>query len=137
MPRKPKRNCEQNPYEKGTHVQDLKELAQKSIESFFDKKSWFIGGPIPQKILFSEDSIKTVLRTPFDDETFKFIHNKCLTTVKKPFSYTEKTVPWSVTFLIKLINEMKSLGLPKELQPGLLLLYFEFCKGVKVLIPAL
>lgn len=132
MPRRPKRNCEENPYEKGVHSVDLKELASHSLDSFFKTKSWFVGGPIPKKDLFSDDSIKTVLRTPFDDKTFTFLHEECLVKVPQASWYTETSVPWTVAFLIQLINEMKSLGLPKDFQPGLLLLYFKFCKGIKI-----
>ena len=137
MPRRPKRNCEQNPLEKGSHSVDLKELAIHALKSFFEQKSWFIGGPIPQKELLSEESIKTILRTPFDDATFTFLHEHCLIRVPQPDSYTEKSVPWTVAFLISLLGEMKALGLPKDFQPGLALLYFKFCKGLKVPPPPL
>ena len=135
MSRKPKNNFDEIQYQKGDHALDLKKLAHQSIESYFKDKFWFVGGPIPFKELFSDNSLKTVIRTPFDDETFDFIHEECLTKISQPPSYKEKSVPWSVTFLIQLLNEMKALGLPKDFQPGLLLLYFKFCVGVTIPLP--
>ncbi len=132
MSRRPKRYCEGDLYEKGDNAPDLKKLARYAIESFLSKKSWFAGGPIPRRELYTDNNIKTILRTPFDDKTFKFIHEECLTKVDQPRWYTEKTVSWQVTFLIQLLNEMKALGLPKDFQPGLVLLYFKFCVGVNV-----
>lgn len=132
MPRRSKRNCQENPYENGVHSVDLKDLAKNALESYFKNKNWFVGGPIPERYLLSEESIKMVLRTPFDDPTFDFIHENCLSNEIAPRWYKERGVPWSVTFLIQMLKEIKSLGIPKEFQPGLVLLYFKFCKGVKI-----
>lgn len=127
-----KRNSNINSLEKGMHSLDIEKIAIDSISSFFANKKWFVGGKIPSRELYSNSSIETVLRGQFDDITFDFIHNECLIKIPQPKDFKITKIPWTVTFLLNLLNEMKQLGLPKDFQPGLLLLYFKFCKGMKV-----
>lgn len=136
MPRRSKRDVD-NPYEKGSHAVDFHKLAETCIRLFFEDKSWFCGGPIPQRELISEFSIQTVLRTRFDDRCFDFIHNECLPKIPNTKVFDNNTVTWEVHCLLQLISELKYLGVPKEFQPGLLMLYFKFCKGQKILPPPL
>jgi hypothetical protein len=137
MPRRPKRNCRENPMEKGIHAFDLKESVINGLKQFLGGKLGHDGNPIPKEELYSENSCKTVLRTPFDDETFNFIHDECLTLIPAKDWYKETTVPWTVHYLLGLLNELKSLQIPKEFQPGFLLLYFKFCKGFTIPPPPL
>lgn len=137
MPRRAKRDCENNPLEKGQHAPDLRELARLSLKAFLQSKTHHSGGSIPEKELFSDASFKTVLRTPFDDKTFHYIHDKCLPTIPKQKWYKDATVPWTVHVLLGLLAELKMLQIPKEIQPGLLLLYFKFCKGCEIPPPPL
>lgn len=132
MPRKAKRDCEENPLETGTHSVDIKELAIFSIKAFFEDKSWFCGGPIPETELITPETIKTVLRTPNDDETFDFIHKKCLAVIPRPRQYRQTANPWTIQMLLDLLKDMRRQWLPKDFQPGLLLLYFKFCKGIQI-----
>lgn len=137
MPRKAKRDCKDNPLEKGLHAPDLKEFARWTLKVFLGTKPSHTGDPIPEKLLYSDDSFKTILRTQFDDKTFEYIHNNCLSKIPKQKWYKDGTVPWNVHVLLGLLNELKSLKIPKEFQPGLLLLYFKFCKGFEIPPPPL
>jgi hypothetical protein len=137
MPRKAKRDCAENPFEKGPHAPDLRELARQCMGLFLGDKITHRDQPIPRKLLYSEDSFRTVLRTPFDDDTFNYIHEKCLSKIPKLPWYRESTVPWNVHYLLGLIEELRSLHVPKEFQPGLILLYFKFCKGFDIPPPPL
>lgn len=137
MSRRPKRTCEEVEFEKGCHAPDLRKMALEGIKSFFADKSWFVGGPIPECELLSDLSIDTVLKTPFDGDIFNFIHEECLKKVPQPKSFIDEGVPWTVSFLIKMFSDMKKLGLPKDFQPGFTLLYFKFCKGVKIPEPVI
>ena len=132
MPRRSKRDCKENPMEKGLHAEDLKEFVRIGLEKFLGGKLGYDDKPIPEKQLYSEDSYRVILRTPFDDETFHFIHKHCLSKIPKQPWYKENTVPWGVHYLIGLLNELKSHQIPKEFQPGFLLLYFKFCKGFAI-----
>lgn len=137
MPRRAKRNCEDNPFEKGSHAPDLRELAVACLRSFLKPKNLHTGGLMLDRVLFTEDNIKVVLRTQFDDETFEYIHDKCLSRIPQQRWYRDLTVPWSVHCLLGLLTELKSLLVPKEFQPGLLMLYFKLCKGFDIPPPPL
>lgn len=137
MSRRPKRDYEDQFFDKACHAKDLRKFALESLRIFFEDKSWFAGGPIPERDLFSEESVMTLLRTPFNDTTFDFIHENCLSKIPQPKWFKDEGISWSVTFLLELLSMMKSLGLPKDFQPGLTLLYFKFCKGHQVPPPLL
>jgi hypothetical protein len=128
---------EQNPFEKGLHAKDIGEFAQDCILAYFKDKDWFCGGPIPQRELTAETSIKTVLRTRFDDRCFNFIHEECLPTIPNLTDWSQVGVSWEVHCLLELLEDMRACWIPKEFQPGMVLLYFKFCKGVKILPPPL
>jgi hypothetical protein len=99
---------------------------------FIAPKPYHKGGKMPPGELFADTSVKTVLRTPFDDESFDFIHAKCLPHFPRQRWYKDATVPWPVHVLLGLLDELKSHNIPKEFQPGMLYLYFKFCKGVEI-----
>lgn len=118
--------------ETGEYEEDIRLLAAQSIKAYFADKSYFCGGPIPSKELNSEKSIKLVMRTQNDDPTFNFIHDECLAKLSRPKHLRSCTVPWTVKLLLGLINDMKKKQLPKDHQPGLILLDFKFCKGLSI-----
>jgi len=136
MPRKSKKDTE-NPYEKGEFAGDYRELAEMYIQLFFLEKSWFCGGLIPQCELISDSSIQTVLRTQFSEHCFKFIHEECLPRIPNNKGYDDNSIPWEIHYLLNLLEGLRTVGVPKEYQPGLLLLYFKFCKGMKIPPPPL
>ena len=137
MSRKPKRESLASQYEKGEAKEDLRGFADACARLFFKNKSYFCGGPIPDRELVSEFAQKTILNTEFDDENYEFIHDRCLPLLPVNPAYQDMTVPWTVHSLIGLINELKALEIPKERQTGLILLYFKFCFGVKIPEPPL
>lgn len=135
MSRRPKRTCEEPFINKGSYGKDLRNAVLENIKDFFESKSWFVGGPIPECELLADINIDLVLRTPFDEFVFNFIHQNCLPKVAVPKDFVDQGVPWTVTFLIKILNEMKSYNIPKDFQPGFVLLFFKLCKGVNVPLP--
>jgi len=137
MPRKAKRDREGNPFEKGENAPNLEKLAIECIDAFFGDKSWFCGGPIPQRELLADSSVKTVLRTQHDARCFDFIHNECLPRIPNTEGWDNVSVPWTVRCLLLLIHDLEIFGIPPEFRPGILLLYFKFCKGVKIPPPPL
>lgn len=128
-----KRESGQNTLEKGMHAVDISVAVEHYMRDFFQSKSWYCGGRIPQRDLFSDASIKTVLRTTFCKEWEEFVHAKCLPTIPLDPSYKAAAhLPWTVRCLIDLLDSMGSCAIPKEFRPGMVLLYFKFCKGVKI-----
>ncbi len=134
MPRKPRRDNLEEMYDKGDHTADIQKQMDDCIRFFFKDKSYFCGGRVPECELLSEFS-KQTLRTQFDDRCFDFLHERCLPLIPVDPEYNEPTVPWTVHCLLGLLNDLKKRDIPKEYQPGLLLLYFKFCKGVEILPP--
>lgn len=138
MPRRPRRDSVDNPYEKGDHAVDMRHLAVESIRVFFKNKKYFCGGEIPESELFSEYSIKTLLRTNLDERCLTFLHEECLPCIPEDPDYKEDgTVSWQTHCLLNLLKELASYQLPKDYFGGLLFLYFKFCYGVKILDPPL
>lgn len=137
MSRKRRKDSEENPFEKGEHAVDMRQLAIDSLQSFFKNKKLHSGGEIPQYQLLSEYSILMLLRTQLDDRCLDFIHEECLPLIPVDPNYNEVSVPWTVYSLLCLLRELASHQLPKDYFAGLLMLYFKFCYGVKVLDPPL
>lgn len=133
MSRRPRRENLDDLYEKGESIEDRKRFAEDCIRLFFKDKKYFCGGPIPERELVSDFALQTFLRTEFDDRCFDFIHEHCLSSFKVDPEYEDATVPWEVHCLLGLLDDLKSLIIPKEHHPGMLLLYFKFCHGVKIL----
>lgn len=137
MSRKPKREIIDDAFEKMEYVEDLREFASDCIQLFFKNKKNSCGDSIPDSEKSSEFAVQTVLKTQFDDRCFDFIHEFCLPVIPVDPKYSESTVPWSVHCLLGLLAEMRSMEIPKEQQPGMLLLYFKFCHSVEIPLPPL
>jgi len=137
MSRKPCRDAVDDSLEKGEYVDDIRKFSNNLTKLFFKGRRHFNGGAIPQIEIISEFAQKTVLQTQFDDRCFDFLHEYCLPLIPVNPEYDEPTVTWTVHALINLLSELKRLDIPKEFQPGLLLLYFKFCYGVEIPPPPL
>lgn len=131
MPRKAIKELSQNRFENSEYALELSLQAGDAICSFFKDKCDPQGRPLEATRLQTDENIGVVLRAKFDDPTFDFIH-KCLARTAKPKTYKDGTLSWPVYCLLSLINELKAKRLLKEFQPGLLLLYFKFCKGFDI-----
>lgn len=136
MSRTPARSLEEQ-YDKGEHIEDLRVSATRSLKAYFKKKRSVLGGRIPEAELLSEASQKTVLNTQFDDRCMNFIHDHCLGLLPVNPKYKDRTVPWRVHCLLRLLSNLRKHEVSKEFQPGFLLLYFKFCWGVEIPPPPL
>ena len=122
MSRKPQRESSINEYDKGENVEDIRARVNVCIQLFFRHKKYFCGGKIPQRELTSEFAERTARFTQFDDRCFNFIHDHCLPVFPVNPAYRDLTVPWPVHCLLGLFSDLKSLEIPKDNQPGMLLL---------------
>ncbi len=107
-------------------------MAFESLTSFFATKSWYCGGPIPQKLLMTEENIERILLTKFNKITFDFIY-ECLGRLPKDPTYSDITVKWETHILLGLFAEMRKLWVPIDFQPGMAVLYFHLCKGMEII----
>lgn len=122
---------------KGDHSVDMRQLAVDSIEVFFKHKKLHDGTEIPKHRLFSEHSISMLQKTQLDGRCLDFIHEECLPLIPVDPNYVEPSVSWAIHSLLCLLREIGSHQIPKDYFGGLLMLYFKFCYGVKVLDPPL
>ncbi len=123
----------QEKQDKGEFTLDLRQLALYSIKFFLEDKKDQFNEKLDINRLLTNDNVKIVLRTQFDDDTFLFIHDNCLSKIPKDQNYRDNSVPWNVHYLLGLLADLKMRQLPKEFQPGLILLYFKYCKGLEIL----
>jgi hypothetical protein len=137
MSRKPCRDTLDDDLQKGEYVEDLRVFADKCICMFFKNKTDSSGRRIKEHDILTEFANKTVLYTQFDDRCFDFLHEVCLPLIPVNSMYNELAMPWTVHSLIGLLGDLKKIEVPKEFQPGLLLLYFKFCYGVVIPPPPL
>lgn len=133
MPRKANHDWDDVHFDRGEHAVDLRAAARGYIRDFLGGKPHFRGGAMDPRELYSEQSCRVVLRTPFDDATFLYIHEQCLERIPRKKWYRDVTVSWPVHYLLGLLSELRDRGIPKEMQAGLLLLYFKFCMGFPIL----
>ena len=130
MPRRIKIDSEETSIENNCHLSDLKVLAVQCIRRFFKGRKSLSGVNLTDNHVVTKENIHMVMRTPFDDDVFNYIHSECLPVIPKSKKYHDPTLPWSVHCLLVMIGKLKKLKIPKEFQPGMLLLYFKHCKGV-------
>ena len=113
-------------------LDDLKCFAREAISRFFKDKQYFCGGNVPQCELIGDFATKTVLRSRFDERCFEFIHEKCLPLIPKDPKYNDPSLTWTVHCLLELLASMRAREVPIDFQPGMLLLWFQFCMGVDI-----
>tara|TARA_Y100000034_G_scaffold94924_1_gene115130 strand:+ start:845 stop:1258 length:414 start_codon:yes stop_codon:yes gene_type:complete len=136
MPRRSKRGEDGNIFEKGEFVPDFKKLAEQALETFFRDKSWYCGGPIPESEVYSDYSLKMVLRIKLDDNWQKIVHEAVEQLPVDP-NWDDPTVPWSIHRLLGILSELRSTGIAHEFHAGLTLLYLKFCEGIQIPPPPL
>lgn len=139
MPRKTKLRTEADIRHLGIDLKYLRELAREAIERFFADKRFHCGGPIPQNFLFCEDSLRTVMGTTIDVATegwaAEHIHPRLTPEVDQintVENYDDPVVPFDVHYTLCLIQQLRNRGIPKIFQPGMMLLYYKFCKGFPI-----
>lgn len=113
-----------------TYIQLLERDARTYIERFFADKTWHCGGPIPLNQLYSEQSVHIVMSTEFGEGID--ICYKVLKQCPPPSDFDHRLINWDTYCMINLITEIRSYGIPKPLQSGMMLLYLKFCKGYRV-----
>jgi hypothetical protein len=138
MPKRIKLRTESDVKELGLDIKELKELARFNIESFFADKSYHCGGPIPQSILLSDDSVMTVLGTTVDlwreweeREIYPLLRIE-RDQINDRTSYHNRSVSFPVHYTLRLVQNLRDHNVPKRLQFGMMLLYYNFCKGFKI-----
>jgi len=113
---------------------DAKSYVHICIGVFFKDKAMYCGGPVPKRLLQSEDYMTLVLNT--DVEYGAKTAYAALQRAEHQVTWETDdavTVPREVKFVISILNHCKTLDIPKVFAPGLMLMYLEICEGVNVI----
>ena len=126
MGRKSKKELAKEVEEIGQHREDVAQLAKECIQKYFRSKNVVIDEDI-----CSTHSIQTLLRTDYE-MGIEYAHNHLLSKLRKPTNWNDPTLSWQVFCLLKLLEDMRQLEIPRAFQPGMTLLFFKFCKGWQI-----
>ena len=126
MGRKSKQELAREIEEVSLFRKDVANLAKQCIRNYF--KSKYV---LNTDDLFSTHSIQTLLRTDFE-RGFDYAHSHLLCRLSVPPDWNDPTLSWQVFCLLKLLEEMRSLDIPTMFHPGMILLFFKFCKGWEI-----
>lgn len=110
------------------YVKALERQAREAIERFFKGRMFHCGGPIPQKLLLSKQSVDLVLSTEFlsgIDEVQALLPDE-----PPPKGFDPKRIDWNTHRFLQLLHEVKRYGIPKGFQCGMILLFMRYCMGV-------
>jgi hypothetical protein len=107
------------------------------MEAYFYNKSFHCGGPIPNKMLFSEKYITLVrdsIRTSSEGfgKVVEAIHELLMTHSPLRNDVVDTQKPWHVALVIKMFKDVHAYRVPREFVAPLVLLNLHFCKGYKI-----
>jgi hypothetical protein len=110
---------------------DIKKIAKHYIKKFFKNKKDISGEKIDIKSLYSKEKIEKLININILEST-KIIYP----ILAKEKKYISKHKKEDVTEDIKLVNEtlkkIYKFKIPQQFAGGVLLLYLEVCKGIKI-----
>ena len=118
----------------------LGQWARENIVLFFSDKKFYSGGAIPVCELLMKRNLETVINVNYDFG-FRFAYRflfPCLKVEKDQIfkrSHYHGALDFHVHYCLKFLKDMKDKGIPKLFHPGLVLLYFKFCKGCNFEVP--
>lgn len=111
---------------KADFIRKAEAIAREQIYHFFKDKKYYIGGSIPQSLLYGRQSLNTILSYSFCDG-IDLIHK-----VIGDGPVYEEQVDWSSYYLLSLLQETHRFHIHAGLRVGMILLYLKFCKGKKL-----
>jgi hypothetical protein len=112
-------------------VEDIQVLAKEYINRFFKTQEMYCGGPVPERFLLTEENISLVINTSLEHgvrRAYQIIENDGHYSGEA----VESLVPDDVKLVIKVMNACARLSIPPEFIPGIVLLYLQYCEGMKV-----
>jgi hypothetical protein len=101
-----------------------------SIKTFFAKKRWWCGGPIPKSVLLTRSHINMVINLSLIraiDIGYSAIRRS------KMLARTDKTKKNSdIRLCVSILHECERLGIPQRFIGGLFLLYLKLCEKAEL-----
>lgn len=105
---------------------DVTRDARMQIQRYFQDKK-----VLNRVDLYSESSVKILMETDFDSG-LEYAHNYLLHHIEEPQGWDNSILKWEVHVLLNMLEEMRDLNIPKSHQPGMVLLHFKHCFGLKI-----
>lgn len=117
-------------------LSDVRQLSREYIQRFFKDKEMYCGGVVPMNMLLTDNNISLVLNTNIEDGVrlaYKSIsHSSDAVDSEIDLHLEDITVSSDVKLVMSILKKCSKSGVPKELAAGMLLLYLEFCEGIKI-----
>lgn len=112
-------------------------LALISIDLFFKDKKFHCGGKIPANLLYAEKNVEIVRDSVrLFGEGFGIAMQAIYNILHEYSPLRNDPVvlnkPWDTITVLKMIESMNEVNIPKEFIPGLILLNLNFCKGYNI-----
>lgn len=113
----------------------LRMVALQCLRNHFEDKSMHCGGRIPQTQLLSEKNVSLLVDMDFGlgvDACYAVLANRPSHIITHIFGTPgSKRAPWDIDFMVQKIDELKLEQVPKQFQPGIILIYLRYCLGYK------
>jgi len=125
---------EEGKFDSSDFIGDLRLLVLFHINSFFGHRKMHCGGKIPKRFLHSRRRISSVLNTNIIsgiDSAYNALESLVCRNDREK-SRRNGTTTDDIKLVNETLNTLAQEGIPREFAGGFLLMYLEFCKGVKI-----
>jgi hypothetical protein len=110
---------------------DVKKIAKYYIKKFFKNKKDFKGQKLNINFLYNKNCIEKLIDMNIPNST-KAIYESLKNTSYVEKSKKEKDVTKDIILVNETLKKIYKSKIPQQFAGGMLLLYLEFCKGIKV-----
>jgi len=113
-------------------IRRLRQETWLALGSFFTDKRFYAGGPIPARYLYSQDNFRRVVSTPFHAgiDLCYDLFQEC--EIQKPICFDDEAIDWDIYYMLNLLADARRCRVPIHLQPGVMVVYFKICHGLRV-----
>jgi hypothetical protein len=109
---------------------DIKKIAKYYIRKFFKNKNGMQGEKLNISLIYDKSNIEKMINTNILDST-NIIYKTLKDTSYSEKSKTQKDVTKDIILVNEALKKIYKSKIPQQFAGGMLLLYLEFCKGIK------
>jgi hypothetical protein len=109
---------------------DIKKIAKYYIRKFFKNKKGIQGEKLDVSLIYDKSNIEKMINTNILDST-NIIYKTLKDTSYSEKSKTQKDVTKDIILVNEALKKIYKSKIPQQFAGGMLLLYLEFCKGIK------
>jgi len=112
-------------------IEDFKDLAKSYLSLFFKNKVDEDGNELESEVLFTQRNVSLVLNLDICNG-MPLIYDALKPLFRKEALKTKGKIPGEIQFVLKMLKECSKLSIPKSFAAGLVAVYIEVCKGIKL-----